>query len=188
MSSIKETYALTNSTQLEIAQGDLTSEAVDAIVNAANDRLAHGGGVALAIVQAGGEVIQKESSAWVAQHGLVKHASPAYTSGGQMPCRYVIHAVGPIWGEGEEDRKLEEAVTGSLDQAEALELTSIAFPAISTGIYGFPKERAARVFFDAILNYFRQKPASKLGLVRITLRDEETLTIFLAESRRRLQL
>jgi O-acetyl-ADP-ribose deacetylase len=128
MSSIKETYALTNSTRLEIAQGDLTSEAVDAIVNAANDRLAHGGGVALAIVQAGGEVIQEESSAWVAQHGLVKHASPAYTSGGQMPCRYVIHAVGPIWGEGEEDRKLEEAVTGSLELAEVLGAEKYCLP------------------------------------------------------------
>jgi O-acetyl-ADP-ribose deacetylase len=188
MSSIKANYPLTVNTRLEIAHGDLTAEAVDAIVNAANDRLSHGGGVALAIVRAGGNVIQQESSAWVAQHGPVSHNEPAITSAGQLPCRYVIHAVGPIWGEGEEDRKLEEAITGSLERAEELGLTSLAFPAISTGIYDFPKERAVRVFLQVFRQYFLEHPNSSLALVRMTLRDEEILKLFLDESQRLFQL
>jgi O-acetyl-ADP-ribose deacetylase len=187
MSAIKAVYSPWASTQLEIAQGDLPTEQVDAIVNAANDRLAHGGGVALAIVQAGGAVIQQESSAWVAKHGPVSHKEPAYTGAGQLPCRYVIHAVGPIWGEGEEDRKLEEAITGSLKRAEELGIKSIAFPAISTGIYGFPKDRAARVFMQVFRQYFSERPNSGIELVRVTLRDDETLNHFIDESRREFQ-
>ena len=77
------------------------------------------------------------------KHGLVTHAQPAYTSGGDLACRYIIHTVGPMWGEGEEDAKLAAAVQGALAMAECLELDSIALPAISTGIYGFPLEQAA---------------------------------------------
>lgn len=125
---------------LQLVEGDITTAKVDAIVNAANAHLQHGGGVAGIISRKGGPVIQRESDLWVREHGSVRHAEPAVTSGGSLPCRYVLHAVGPVWGEGDEDRKLAEAVTGSLRAADQLELTSIAFPAISTGIFGFPKE------------------------------------------------
>ncbi|RPI29227.1 MAG: macro domain-containing protein [Chloroflexota bacterium] len=165
--------------RLQIVQGDLTQEKVDAIVNAANRHLQHGGGVAWAIVKRGGPRIQEESDDWVHNHGPVSHAEPAYTGGGSLPCRYVIHAVGPVWGEGDEDRKLEAAVTGSLRLAARLELTSIAFPAISTGIFGFPKERAAGVMYAAIQDYFDQNPQSGLKLVRLTLFDRPTIDAFL---------
>ena len=182
MSDIKASYTLTSRTRVEIAQGDITKEHVDAIVNAANSILAHGGGVAAAIVRAGGAVIQDESDAWVRNNGPVTHQEPAHTHAGKLPCRYVIHAVGPIWGEGEEDRKLEEAIRGSLRLAEHLELQSIAFSAISTGIFGFPKDRAARVFFQTFLEYFEENPNSPMELVRITLWDDEAVETFLAES------
>ena len=165
--------------QLEIAQGDITQDKVGAIVNAANAQLMHGGGVAAAIACSGGAVIQKESNEWVRRHGTVSHAKPAYTSAGNLPCKYVIHAVGPVWGEGKEDEKLRAAIQGSLELAEDLGLTSIAFPAISTGIFGFPKKLAAKIFMDTISTYFEQKPSSPLAIVRLTLYDNPTMKIFL---------
>lgn len=186
MSTLKASYALSPTTRLEIAQGDLTQERVDAIVNAANERLSHGGGVALAIARAGGPVIRQESEAWYRQHGPVSHSEPAYTHGGNLPARYVIHAVGPVWGSGDEERKLAEAITGSLRCADTLELHSIAFPAISTGIFGFPKDRAARVTFAALKDYLNATPSSGLTLVRLVLWDDQTLAIFLDEGRRAL--
>jgi O-acetyl-ADP-ribose deacetylase len=163
---------------IEVCQGDLTEEMLDAIVNAANSQLAHGGGVAGAIVRKGGYVIQEESNAWVKKHGPVTHAEPAYTNPGRLGCRYVIHAVGPMWGDGNEDQKLADAVLGSLRLADRLNLNSIAFPAISTGIFGFPKDRAALIIFDAIKNYFAGNKQSKLNLVRLTIIDEPTLSVF----------
>jgi O-acetyl-ADP-ribose deacetylase (regulator of RNase III) len=166
---------------LQLAQGDLTEEPVDAIVNAANAHLQHGGGVAGAISRGGGPLIQAESDAWVRQHGLVRHAKPAYTSAGALPCRYVIHAVGPVWGEGDEDAKLAAAVSGSLRLAERLGLRSIALPAISTGIYGFPKQRAARVTLGALRDYFGMpdREAASLELARLVLFDRATVEVFL---------
>jgi len=164
---------------LQIVQGDLTQETVDAIVNAANSHLQHGGGVAGVIVRRGGWQIQQESSEWVRQHGPVSHAEPAYTSAGSLPCKYVIHAVGPRWGEGDEDARLAAAVQGSLKLAGELKLESLALPAISTGIFGFPAERAAGVIFQAIQSYFLEQPASGLKRVRLTLFDQPTLETFL---------
>jgi O-acetyl-ADP-ribose deacetylase (regulator of RNase III) len=163
---------------LQIVQGDLTEEVVDAIVNAANSQLQHGGGVAGAIVRRGGMEIQKQSDAWVRQHGLVSPAEPAYTEGGSLPCKYVIHAVGPVWGEGNEDAKLADAIAGSLRLADSLGLTSIAFPAVSTGIFGFPKERAAYIIIQAILHYLNNNPTSSLKQVRLTLFDQPTIQAF----------
>jgi len=164
---------------LQIVQGDLIKEQVDAIVNAANAHLQHGGGVAGAISRTGGPQIQAESNAWVRQHGPVTHDQPAYTSAGKLPCRTIIHAVGPVWGEGDEDAKLEAAVSGSLRLADRLDLTSISFPAISTGIYGFPKHRAAVVMLNAIHAHYAGNPASGVKLVRLTLIDTPTLQAFL---------
>lgn len=170
---------LSSGQSLQLVQGDITSEQVDAIVNAANRRLQHGGGVAWAIVRAGGEVIQQESDLWVEEHGPVSHAKPAWTHAGLLAARYVIHAVGPIWGDGDEDSKLAAAVRGSLRRADELGLHSIAFPSISTGIFGFPKGRAAGIFFKAIRHYFDHAPGSGLKTVRIILFDPPTLEAFL---------
>ncbi len=164
---------------LQIVQGDITAETTDAIVNAANEHLQHGAGVAGAIVRRGGHLIQQESDDWIREHGKVSHAHPAWTSGGLLPAKYVIHAVGPVWGDGNEDAKLAAAVHGSLELADQLKLNSISFPAISTGIFGFPKERAAGVMFAAIENYFAHQPAG-IQVVRIVLFDEATLRAFLA--------
>jgi O-acetyl-ADP-ribose deacetylase (regulator of RNase III) len=185
--------ALSSGPTLQLVEGDITAETTEAIVNSANETLKHGAGVAGAIAQRGGPDIQAESDAWVRKHGPVSHAEPAWTSGGRLPCpvlepglprRYVIHAVGPVWGDtqgadapfgdctGEiEDSKLGAAVTGSLHLADELGLLSISLPAISTGIFGFPKERAAGIIIKAIQSYFEMKPNSGIknhpvGLLR----------------------
>jgi O-acetyl-ADP-ribose deacetylase len=167
---------------IQIVQGDITTEAVDAIINAANERLQHGGGVAWAISKKGGSVIQRESDLWIRQHGSVTHLHPAWTSGGQLPATYVIHAVGPVWGDGDEDNKLSDAVTGSLRLADELKCQSLAMPAISTGIFGFPKERAAGIIFTAIEDYFEANK-SGLKIVKIVLFDQSTVDAFLRQWR-----
>ncbi|MEW6403082.1 MAG: macro domain-containing protein [Chloroflexota bacterium] len=164
---------------LQLIQGDITTEQVDAIVNAANEQLQHGGGVAWAISQKGGSAIQKESDDWVRTKGLVSHSHPAWTSGGLLPAKYVIHAVGPVWGVGEEDAKLASAITGTLRVADELQCTSLAIPAISTGIFGFPKDRAAGIIFKSINTYFGAKGDSVVKLVRVVLFDDSTVKVFL---------
>lgn len=178
MNTVLHEITLPSGPTIQLVHGDLTKEQVDAIVNAANAHLQHGGGVAAAILRRGGAIIQAESDAWVRQHGPVCHAEPAYTSAGTLPCRYIIHAVGPVWGEGQEDEKLISAVYGTLRLADQLALDSIALPAISTGIYGFPKPRAARLILCAIQSYFADQPISGLKQVRLTLFDTPTLSAF----------
>lgn len=181
MSNLLVEKILPGRQSLQITQGDLTLEAVDAIVNAANEHLQHGGGVAWAIVRRGGDVIQQESDAWIRKHGLVPHSRPAWTSAGSLPSRFVIHAVGPVWGDGNEDKKLADAVTGSLRVADELKCESIAFPAISTGIFGFPKGRAAKIMFKTIEDYFDTTPTSELKIIKLVLFDQSTVDAFLGE-------
>ena len=164
---------------LQILSGDITKEHVDAIVNAANAYLQHGGGVAGVISLNGGPQIQKESDRWIERHGPVRHESPAYTSGGDLHCRYVIHAVGPVWGEGDEDKKLAGAIMGALQLGNQLGVSSIAFPAISTGIFGFPKERAAQIILHEFMDYLSESPGTSLELVRLILFDDESVAAFL---------
>src|SRR5215510_10041515 len=118
MNTVLTERALPTGQTIQIVQGDITTEEVDAIVNAANEHLRHGGGVAWAISKKGGSAIQKESDAWIRQHGRVPHAAPAWTSGGLLPAKYVIHAVGPVWGDGDEDNKLALTVKGALVVAD----------------------------------------------------------------------
>ena len=165
---------------LQIVQGDITAESTDAIVNAANAHLQHGAGVAGAIVRKGGLTIQRESDLWVRAHGPVSHAEPAWTSGGQLEAKYVIHAVGPVWGDGDEDAKLAAAIQGSLALADELHCESISLPALSTGIFGFPRDRAASLILSAIEEYFAHHP-SGIKLVRLVLFDTPTLDAFLGE-------
>lgn len=179
MNTVLLEHKFSSQKTFQIVQGDITTEQVGAIVNAANSQLAHGGGVAWAIARAGGDVIQKESNAWISEHGEVSHAEPAYTSGGEMPCKYVIHAVGPVWGDGDEDKKLADAIIGSLRIAHDLGLDSVSLPAISTGIFGFPKERAARIIFSSIENYLTQTPDSPLRTVRLILYGSADAKLYL---------
>jgi len=182
MNSVLIEKTFSSDQSLQIVQGDITLEEVDAIVNAANEQLAHGGGVAWAISKKGGAKIQEESDAWIRKHGLVSHAHPAWTSGGTLPAKYVIHAVGPVWGETSDDEgNLSAAVTGSLQVANELKCKSISMPAISTGIFGFPKEHAAEIIFKTVSDYFEQNPDSVLKQVRIVLFDQATLDAFMKQ-------
>jgi putative ATPase len=163
---------------LVLLQGDLTARPLDAIVNAANPQLQHGGGLAAAIARAGGPAIQRESDAWVRQNGLAGPERPAVTGAGTLPCRFVIHAVGPVWGEGGEDRKLASAVRTALETAESLGLKSLGLPAISTGIFRFPKPRAARITLEAIVEHFEGRKAGSLRRLELVVFDATTLEIF----------
>lgn len=178
VSEIIAERTLSGGQTIRLAQGDLTRESVDAIVNAANAHLAHGGGVAGAILRAGGRQIQDESNAWVRQYGLVTREHPAITSAGDLPSRFVIHAVGPIWGEGDELAKLAAAVSGALELAEQRGLASLAMPAISTGIFGFPKQLAAQVIWQAIKDFARAHPGGGLRDIRLVLYDQPSARIF----------
>jgi len=165
---------------IQIIQGDITTEEVDVIVNAANEHLMHGGGVAWAISKKGGSAVQKESNDWVRQHGPVSHSNPAWTSGGLLPAKYVIHAVGPVWGDGDEDKKLIDAVIGSLRVTDELKCESIAMPAISTGIFGFPKDRAAEIIYSTIETYFIENPTSTIKIAKLVLFDQPSVDVFIS--------
>jgi O-acetyl-ADP-ribose deacetylase (regulator of RNase III) len=161
--------------ELSVVVGDLTEEGTDAIVNAANSALAHGGGVAGAIVRKGGEEIQRESSA----KAPVPVGSAVVTGAGRLPCRWVIHAVGPVWGEGGEEGKLRRAVTSALARAEELHAASLALPAISTGIFGYPKAEGCKAIVEEVAGHLRGK-AGTLASVRLVSIDDETASHFLA--------
>jgi len=150
--------------QIEIVEGDITEQKTDGIVNAANNYLAHGAGVAGAIVRRGGPVIQQESDEWVRRHGPVPTGSAAITSAGRLRARYVIHAVGPIYdGTPRSAQLLAAAVQSALRLADEYGLKSVALPAISTGIFGYPMAEAARVLLRAALDYL----AGETGLERV---------------------
>jgi O-acetyl-ADP-ribose deacetylase (regulator of RNase III) len=146
-----------NRTTLELVQGDITALDTDGIVNAANERLAHGGGVAGVISRRGGPTIQQESDAWVRQHGPVTTGSAAITSGGDLKARYVIHAVGPVYdGTPRSAELLASAVRAALQMADEHGLKSVALPAISTGIFGYPLAEAAQVMLRAAIAYLEK--------------------------------
>ena len=178
MNRVLKEHILSTGQTIQIVQGDITAEKVDAIVNAANEHLQHGGGVAWAISKKGGETIQQESDAWIREHGPVSHAHPAWTSSGLLPAKYVIHAVGPAWGDGDEDKKLADAVNGSLRVADELKCESIAMPAISTGIFGFPQDRAAGIIYSATEKCFAGH-SSTLKTVKFVLFDQSSADVFI---------
>lgn len=142
---------------VSVVAGDLTAEHVEAIVNAANAHLKHGGGVAGAIVRRGGVVIQEESDRFVAEHGPLSPGQVAVTTAGSLPARFVIHTVGPRWGEGDEETKLRRAIRGVLEEAERRGLASLALPAVSTGIYGYPVDEGTRVIVDEVCAFLARE-------------------------------
>jgi O-acetyl-ADP-ribose deacetylase (regulator of RNase III) len=142
-----------NKTNLVLVDGDLTEQAVDAIVNAANEALQLGGGVAGAIRRKGGPKIQEECN----KIGGTPVGTAVMTTGGNLKARHVIHAVGPRMGEGDEDRKLQNATLNSLKVADQHKLKSLAFPAISTGIFGYPIDRCAEIMLSTTIDYLRGK-------------------------------
>lgn len=163
-------------TDVELIMGDITEMDTDAIVNAANSQLAHGGGVAGAISRKGGKSIQEESDTWVYAHGEVPVGSVAMTTGGDLRVRYVIHAVGPRMGEGEEDEKLRSVTISSLLLADKHSFRSLAFPAISTGIFGYPIDRCAKIMLSTVIDYIRE--GTKIDKIVFCLWGEEAHILF----------
>lgn len=161
--------------KISVVVGDLTEESTDAIVNAANSSLAHGGGVAGAIVRRGGEEIQRESLA----KAPVPVGGAVVTGAGRLSSRWVIHAVGPVWGEGHEEPKLRRAVASALARADELGLTSLAMPAISTGIFGYPKAEGCRAIVEEVAGHLLKATGSVTD-VRLVSIDEETALHFMA--------
>ncbi len=166
-----------NKTTIRLVSADLTERDVDAIVNAANSHLQHGGGVAGAIVRKGGKVIQDESD----KIGYVPVGGAGITTAGKLKARYVIHAVGPRMGEGDEDNKLRRAINSVLALAAEQGLRSISVPAISAGIFGFPKDRCAKVLVTGTAAFLKGNPAGALELVEFCIFDSEAYEFFRAE-------
>jgi O-acetyl-ADP-ribose deacetylase (regulator of RNase III) len=151
-----------NQTRLSIIQGDITKQATDAIVNAANPGLMGGGGVDGAIHRAGGPAILEECKQIVAKQGRLPTGKAVITTGGNLAAKHVIHTVGPIWQGGNkgEASLLESAYRQSLKLAAAHNLTSVSFPSISTGAYGYPVAEAARVATAAVVSFLREQVTS----------------------------
>ncbi len=164
----------TGNTVLSLVNGDITLEQTDAIVNAANSRLAGGGGVDGAIHRAGGQIITEECR----KIGGCPTGSAVITSGGNLKARYIIHAVGPVYHDGQhgEDRLLSGAYKTSLELAVSQKLQSIAFPAISTGIYGYPIDQAAYVALTTVLDFV--KTNTGLSLIRFVLFSDSDLKVY----------
>ena len=157
---------------LELVQGDITEMQTDAIVNAANADLQMGGGVAGAIRRKGGPKIQEECN----RIGGTFVGGAVMTTGGKLKAKHVIHAVGPRYGEGDEDMKLRNATLNSLELADTHSLQSISLPAISAGIFGFPKDRCAKIMLSTTIDYLKGK--TNLKRLVYCLYDYETLQLF----------
>ena len=163
-------------TRLLLKQGDITEEDVDAIVNAANSSLLGGGGVDGAIHRRGGPEILAECRAIVARIGRCEPGEAVRTTGGRLKAEHVVHTVGPVYGGGDpgEADVLAGAWTRSLEVAQEAGARSVAFPAISTGVYGYPVGEAARVSLNAAAAYLREHDAA-FDEVRVVLFSEEAL-------------
>jgi O-acetyl-ADP-ribose deacetylase (regulator of RNase III) len=161
-----------NNSEIELVQGDITESDTDAIVNAANSQLILGAGVAGAIRTKGGPSIQEECDAI----GHCPVGGAVITGGGNLRARHVIHAVGPRQGEGDEEEKLKNATLNSLKVAEQNNLKSITFPAISTGVYGFPLDACARIMLTTVKEYL--SGTTKIQRVVFALFDYKSLEVF----------
>lgn len=171
-----------NQSILELVQGDITEQGTDAIVNAANGQLVLGGGVAGAIRCKGGESIQAECN----EKAPIGVGEAVITTGGNLKARHVIHAVGPRMGEGDEDAKLANATLNSLKVADENGLKSIAFCAISTGVFGFPLDRCAHIMLRNTIEYL----GDETGLERVVfcLFDGKSYDVFFHELEPRCEL
>lgn len=151
-----------NQTKLSIIQGDITKQATEAIVNAANPSLMGGGGVDGAIHRAGGPAILEECRQIVSRQGHLPTGKAVITTGGNLKARFVIHTVGPVWhgGNEEEPELLASAYHESLKVAAENNLSSVSFPSISTGAYGYPVAEAAKVAVNAVASFLKERVTS----------------------------
>lgn len=165
---------------LELVEGDITEMDSEAIVNAANARLVMGGGVAGAIRRKGGPVIQQQCN----EIGGTLVGGAVITNGGNLKAKYVIHAVGPRMGEGDEDEKLKNATLNSLKLADERGIRSVALPAISAGIFGFPIGRCAEIMLRVTIDYI----GGETGLERVVfcLYGGDSYEVFEKELKKRV--
>jgi len=161
----------------QVVRGNLLDEPVEAIVNAANGHLAHGGGVAGIISRAAGPALQEESDRIVGERGPFPTGAAVVTTAGKLPFKGVIHAVGPRFGEGDEERKLVQALSAAFDCAAGRGWTSVSFPAVSSGIFAVPLDICARAYLAAAR-------AARLSKVRLCLRDQPVIDAVLKELKR----
>lgn len=168
-----------NQAKLSIMKGDITQQATDAIVNAANSSLMGGGGVDGAIHRAGGPTILEECKQIVARQGRLPTGKAVLTTGGNLKAKYVIHTVGSVWHGGSkgEAELLESAYRESLKLAADNHLTSVSFPSISTGAYGYPVNKASRVALDAVISFLRESITSVKEVVFV-LFDSRTFDAY----------
>lgn len=155
-----------------VVVGDLTTQRVDAVVNAANEQLAHGGGVAAALAKAGGLEVQAESDAWVRRHGEVGPGQAALTTAGNMPAEHLVHVVGPRYrAEQDNEALLREAVSTALDAARDAGAASVAAPMLSAGVFGYPPQEAGAVIADEAARWLAND-AGGVSEVRLVALDE----------------
>ena len=160
-----------------MVRGNLLEEPVDAIVNAANGHLAHGGGVAGIISRAAGPDLQRESDQLVAKHGAYPTGAAVATTAGKLPFRAVIHAVGPRYGEGDEEKKLMKALSAAFALAAERGWQSVSYPAVSAGIFSVPLDICSRAYIAAARS-------ARLRKVRLCLRDQPVIDAVLEELKR----
>ena len=153
----------------EVVIGDLLGESVDAICNPANGGLSHGGGVAAAISQAAGAALDREGDQIVRTRGRVPVGGAVITTAGRLPFKGVIHVVGPRFGDGDEEAKVAQALKSAFALAAERGWTSLAFPAVSSGIFSVPLPVCARGYVRAVREYFAEQPAASLATVRLVL-------------------
>ena len=167
-------------TTIRAEQADITSLDIDVIVNPANERLAHGGGLAAAIVRAGGRVIQEESDAWVLEHGPLHPGVAAVTGAGALPCKAVVHVAGPVHREGRDNEGLlRTAVGAALATAAGEGHRRVAVPAISAGIFGYPTEEATAVIASEAVRWAAEHP-NALHLILLVGYEEPVAAAFAA--------
>ena len=167
--------------RIVVLAGDLTRQDVDAVVNAANARLQHGGGVAAAIAIGGGPQIQRESDRWVKERGPLTDGEAAVTTAGTLPAEHVVHVAGPVYDAARDDNapRLRMAVVAALNAATEAGARTIAFPAISAGVYGYPLDDATAVLGATIVSWCRDHTGT-LDEIRLVGFDERARDAFAA--------
>lgn len=176
---------LAGGAQFVVVRHDLLAEPVDAIVNAANGGLAHGGGVAAAIARAAGPALEDECERIIASQGRIATGDAVVTTAGNLPYKGVIHVVGPRQGDGDEEAKIAAAIGRALALAAERGWASLSFPAVSAGIFGVPPKTCARGYLRAVKDFFGARPDASLRTVRLVLTDEKLIELFRALLARR---
>ncbi|MFC1904040.1 O-acetyl-ADP-ribose deacetylase [Chloroflexota bacterium] len=177
-----------NQAKLSVIQGDITQQATEAIVNAANSGLMGGGGVDGAIHRAGGPAILEECKQIVARQGRLPTGKAVMTTGGNLKAKYVIHTVGPVWHGGDkgEAELLASAYRESLRLAAENNLLSVSFPSISTGAYGYPVDKAAKIALTAVISFFRER-ITPVKEVVFVLFDSRTFDVYVSTLREMME-